>query len=77
LSPVPLAVQTAWLSSSKTGTLSAVTLVAAVTHCAVTQNGGGTGSVERLQAATTWVVDWLTIGCPETVTWGDVWVGVA
>src|SRR5690348_2988562 len=66
--PVPVGVQMAWLSCSKIGTPPAVTLVAAVIHCAVTHGpaAGGTNG----QPATAYGPLCVTIGCPPTSTCG-------
>jgi hypothetical protein len=68
--PVPVGAQTAWLSFVKTGVPPALTRVAALVHCALTQGplpavGGG-----RVQPATVYELVCVTIGWPPTLTRG-------
>jgi hypothetical protein len=76
ISGVPVGAQIAWLSRRTTGTPPAVTRVAAVTHCAVTQGPlppGGT----KAHPATVYGAACVATGCPPTVTRGNGEVGSA
>jgi hypothetical protein len=62
---------------SRTGCPFDVTLVAAVTHIAVTQGPFAAGGGGNVQPATTYGAGIVTIGCPLTVTRGFGTVGCA
>jgi hypothetical protein len=77
MSGVPVGAQTAWLSNSRSGCPSAVTRVAAVTHCAVTHGPLPLGGGGIAQPATTYGAVAATTGWPPTVTRGTTTVGCA
>jgi len=67
----------AWLSSNNSGCPFEVTLVAAVTNCAVTHGPLAAGGGGSAQPATTYGEAMVTVGCPLTSTRGFTTVGCA
>src|SRR5690606_21825810 len=77
MSGVPLGVQIAWLSNSKTGIPLEVIRLAAVTHCAVIHGKGLPPGVVKGQPAIVYGIGCNTIGCLLTKTLGLGEVGCA
>ncbi|MBX3234566.1 MAG: hypothetical protein KF814_00320 [Nitrospiraceae bacterium] len=74
---VAVGVHIAWLSSNNSGCPFDVTLVDAVTNCAVTQGPLAAGGGGNAQPATTYGLEIATVGWPLTVTRGFGTVGCA